>query len=158
MQAPIDWNPKNHPAFLLSRAARLFSRSTDERLAELGLSNAHVPVLRFLNGGAKSQIELAQLVKVEQPTMAQLLARMERDGLVKRAPNPDDGRSSLFSLTPRAQGKVRAVRDVLVRGGEELLVGFSQAEIATLGALLERAVANLEAAAETAAKPARRSR
>ncbi|HEX4453008.1 MAG TPA: MarR family transcriptional regulator [Kofleriaceae bacterium] len=148
MQPPNDWDPANHPAYLLGRAARLFARAADDRLAKLGVSSAHVPVIRLLNDGkARSQAELAELVKVEQPTMAQLLARMERDGLIKRAPNPDDGRSSLFSLTPRAQSKVRAVRDVLVKGSDEMFDGFSAGQIAMLATLLEQAIENLEAAA-----------
>jgi DNA-binding MarR family transcriptional regulator len=138
----------NHPAYLLGRAARLFSRAADERLAKLGVSSAHVPVIRLLSDGrARSQAELAAQVKVEQPTMAALLVRMERDKLIERAPNPDDGRSSLFSLTPRARSKVRAVRDVLVRGSEEMFDGFSGGQIAMLGALLEQAIENLEAEA-----------
>lgn len=31
--------------------------------------------------------------------MAQLIARMERDGIVRREPDPRDGRSSLVFLT-----------------------------------------------------------
>jgi MarR family transcriptional regulator for hemolysin len=148
MQLKSDWDPANHPAYLLGRAARLFSRAADERLAKLGVSSAHVPVIRLLSDGkARSQAELAQLVKVEQPTMAALLVRMERDELIKRAPNPEDGRSSLFSLTPRAQGKVRAVREVLVKGSDEMFDGFSAGQIAMLASLLEQAIENLEAAA-----------
>nr|WP_275410201.1 MarR family transcriptional regulator [Streptomyces sp. SID14478] len=55
-------------------------------------------------GGAMSQKELARLARIEQPSMAQLLARMERDGLVERAPAPDDRRGSLISLTAVAGG------------------------------------------------------
>jgi MarR family transcriptional regulator for hemolysin len=29
---------------------------------------------------------------IEQPSMTELLARMERDGMIERTPNPDDGR------------------------------------------------------------------
>jgi MarR family transcriptional regulator, transcriptional regulator for hemolysin len=145
MQHKNDWDPSGHPAYLIGRASRLFARDADERLAKLGVTNAHVPVLRTLSdGAARSQAELAAIAKIEQPTMAQMLARMERDALVRRAPNPADGRSTLYSLTPRALAKVGAVRDVLTRGATEMFDGFSAAEIAQLGALLARAVANLE--------------
>jgi hypothetical protein len=36
----------------------------------------------------KAQKELARLLYVEQPTMAQLLTGMERDGLIERTPEP----------------------------------------------------------------------
>ena len=59
-----------------------------------------MPVLVTLKlGGVLSQSELARIARVEQPSMAQLLIRMEHDGVVKRLPDPVDGRSRLVSLT-----------------------------------------------------------
>jgi DNA-binding MarR family transcriptional regulator len=144
-KATFDWDPGDHPAYLLGRAARLFTRKADERLRKHGFGAAQVPVLRALKDGvARSQTELAAVARIEQPTMAQMLARMERDGVVRRTPNPDDGRSSLFSLTPRSLAKLAAARGVLVQGSEEMLAGLSAAEVAQLGALLARLIANLE--------------
>jgi MarR family transcriptional regulator for hemolysin len=141
----VEWEPRAHPAYLVSRAGRLFMRLVDERLKKLGFGAAHVPVLRALkNGEAMSQTELAALAQIEQPTMAQTLARLQRDGVVRRAPNPVDGRSSLFSLTPKALAKVVAVRDVVARGGHEMVAGLTAEEVAQLGALMRKVIANLE--------------
>lgn len=140
------WDPTGHPAYLLGRAARLFERRTQERLKKLGVSNAHIPVLRALeDGGAKSQTQLAQLARIEQPTMAQMLARMERDKLVHRVPNPEDGRSSLYSLTKSALGKVTEARKALEKSGIELLAPLSATENATLATILGKIVAHMEA-------------
>jgi DNA-binding MarR family transcriptional regulator len=139
------WDPTGHPAYLLGRAARLFERRTHGRLQELGLSNAHVPVLRALKDGeALSQTALATLAHIEQPTMAQMLARMARDKLVQRVPNPADGRSSLYSLTRPTLAKVADAQRVLERGGTELLAPLTAAETSTLAAILEKVVAHLE--------------
>ncbi len=46
-----------------------------------------------------TQTALARQALVEQPTMANTLARMERDGLIERTPDPDDKRSALVRLT-----------------------------------------------------------
>ncbi len=141
----VQWEPREHPAYLVSRAGRLFMRIADERLKKLGFGAAHVPVLRALkNGEAMSQTQLAAFAQIEQPTMAQMLARMQRDGVVRRAPNPDDGRSSLFSLTPAALAKVVAARDVVARGGREMVAGLTTEEVAHLGALMRKVIANLE--------------
>ncbi len=148
MQPPIGgpWDPGDNPAYLLGRAARLFTRLADDRLRQLGLGAAHIPVLRALSdGGGRTQTELAALARIEQPTMAQMLARMQRDGLVRRAPHPADRRSWLFSLTPRARAKVDAARAVLFQGSDELVAGFTPAETTQLTVLLQRAIANLEA-------------
>ena len=83
--------------------ARGFTRIVDGGLRELGLAAGQLPVLVSLKKSkALSQAELARIAQVEQPSMAQLLARMERDGLVERVDDPEDKRSRLISLTPLA--------------------------------------------------------
>jgi len=51
------------------------------------------------DGRASTQRDLARFAKIEQPPLAQMLARMERDGLIQRKPDPADGRSSRITLT-----------------------------------------------------------
>ena len=93
------------------------------------------------DGASLTQKELARLVRIEQPTMAQLLSRMERDGLVRRTDNPDDKRSSLISLTPLALRKLPLARAILSEGNKEALKGFTDREAsATLSRLLLRVV------------------
>ncbi|CAN5728509.1 MarR family transcriptional regulator [soil metagenome] len=140
-----EWEPSGHPAYLLGRAARLFERRAHERLKKLGLSNAHIPVLRALRGGnAMSQTALAEVARIEQPTMAQMLARMERDKLVQRVPNPADGRSSLYSLTKSTLAKVGDAQKILEKGGLELLAPLSASENAALATILGKIVAHME--------------
>ncbi|WP_163773899.1 MarR family winged helix-turn-helix transcriptional regulator, partial [Proteus mirabilis] len=80
--------------------------------------------------------ELARLAGVEQPSMAQLLARMERDGLIRREPDPSDGRSSLVSLSEDALARIDPARAILLRGDQEALAGFDAADIDRLTVLL----------------------
>eukprot|EP01035_Chromulina_nebulosa_P030725 gene30725-40857_t len=95
--------PEPNPLKLLGRVARGFTRIVDGGLRELGLAAGQLPVLVSLKKSkALSQAELARIAQVEQPSMAQLLARMERDGLVERVDDPQDKRSRLISLTPLA--------------------------------------------------------
>ena len=96
------------------------------------------------DGKAMSQRDLARAAKVEQPSMAQILARMERDGLVQRTPMPGDGRSQLVSLTKAARAKLPAARKALHRNQNQALAGFSTVEAATLLDLLRRLNRNLD--------------
>jgi DNA-binding MarR family transcriptional regulator len=133
------------PGHLISRSARLLARWGDPRFQELGLGIAQVPVLYALREGVSlTQKELAGLAKIEQPTMAQLLGRMERDGLIRRTANPDDRRSSLISLTRRARKKLSRAKAILLEGNAEALRGFTDDEIASLSGLLRRVVKNLD--------------
>ncbi|WP_454917930.1 MarR family winged helix-turn-helix transcriptional regulator [Xanthobacter sediminis] len=140
------WRPMETPGHYISRIARGLARIGDARLRPLGFATAQLPVLSALrNGARKSQTELARWAKVEQPTMAQLLARMERDGLVRREPDPADRRSSLVSLTADAQSKLAAGRDILLQGNKDATRGLSDEEVDTLLSLLQRVLANVEA-------------
>ncbi|MEV8333080.1 MarR family winged helix-turn-helix transcriptional regulator [Streptomyces niveus] len=105
-----------------------------------------MPVLAALGqGGPLSQKELARLARVEQPSMAQLLARMERDGLVERAPAPDDRRVSLISLTAEGRAKLPQAHSALLDTNNRALDGFDPQEIVVLQDLLRRFLANLDA-------------
>ena len=138
-------NMFRRPGHLVNRLARLSLRWTEERLQPLGLSTGQIPVLYLLSDGEpRTQKELARLVRIEQPTMAQLLSRMERDGLIRRSNSPDDKRSSMISLTSRALKQLPAAEEVLSEGNKKALEGFTEREIATLNRLLLRAIRNID--------------
>lgn len=139
------------PGHLINRSARLLVRWGEERFEPLGLAIAQMPVLYALRDGRSlTQTELASLARIEQPTMAQLLARMERGGLIRRTANPEDRRSSLISLTPLARRKLPAAGAVLREGNAAAMQGFTEREIAMLCDLLKRVVKNLDPEAESA--------
>ena len=135
----------NRPAHLINRVARLMTRIGEARLKPLGFSPAQLPVLGALTRhGPLSQKALAEGGRIEQPSMAQMLARMERDGLVTRRPDPNDGRSSLYALTDDARDRLPALAEALTDGGRHALAGFSVEEEETLRQLLKRMIVNLE--------------
>jgi MarR family transcriptional regulator for hemolysin len=140
-----DWNPLAHPSHYFSRIGRAQMRIGDARLKAVGLATAQLPVLSMLSGGRQlSQIELARLAKVEQPSMEQLLTRMERDGLIKRVPDPTDRRSSLIMLTAEAEWRLPAGRAILRQSNADMTDGLSDAEIAQLLSLLARVLENVD--------------
>ena len=133
------------PGHLISLAARGFARLSEARLKPLGFGVGHLPVLVALqNGQASTQRDLARFARIEQPPMAQMLARMERDGLIQRTPDPADGRSSRITLTPAAEARLPDAIAVLLRGNEEVLRGFTEEEAGLLADMLTRLIANLD--------------
>ena len=143
------------PGHLIGLAARGFARLSESRLKPLGFGLGHVPVLVALQESrAETQRDLARFARTEQPSMAQMLGRMERDGLVRRTPNATDGRSSLVALTPTAEARLPEALGVLMDGNAEALDGFTEAEAGQLVHLLQRLIANLDqlATAETPAE------
>ncbi|MGR9482217.1 MarR family winged helix-turn-helix transcriptional regulator [Rhizobium leguminosarum] len=133
------------PGHLISLAARGFARLSESRLKPLGFGVGQLPVLVALqNGKASTQRDLARFARVEQPPMAQMLARMERDGLIERTRDPADGRSSRIVLTKAAgEGMPQAIT-ALFQGNREALTGFTDAEAGQLVDLLKRLIENLD--------------
>ncbi len=141
------WDPEATPTFWINHASRLLMRHFEQRLRPLGFGMAYLPVVIALQeNGALPQGRLAERSHVEQPTMAALLARMERDGLVSREPHPSDKRSSLISLSAKARESLPAAKEQLAEIVEQATAGFTEDERATFVALLRRVVNNLESA------------
>jgi MarR family transcriptional regulator, transcriptional regulator for hemolysin len=139
------WDPQAAPSFWINHASRLLLRHFERVLRPFGFGWAYVPVVIALEEhGALQQKELAELAHVEQPTMAALLARMERDELIVRTPHPADKRASLIALTRKAKARVPVAKEALARVADRVWVGFSAEEQRVFFALLQRAVANLE--------------
>lgn len=133
------------PGHLISLAARAFARLSEARLRPLGFGVGHIPVLIALRDGrANTQRDLAVFAKVEQPPMAQMLARMERDGLIERTPDFADGRSRRVALTEPAKARLPDACSVLLDGNSEALRGFTDQETEMLISLLSRLILNLD--------------
>lgn len=136
------------PGHLISLAARGFARLSDSRLKPLGFGVGHLPVLVALQDGQNwTQRDLARFAKIEQPPMAQMLARMERDGIIQRTPDKSDGRSSHIALTPLAEAAIPTAVATLLAGNREALRNFTDDEEKTLVTLLGRLITNLDAMA-----------
>ncbi len=97
--------------YLVNRTARLMAHELAERIRPAGVAIGQWAVLLALWArDGMSQAELSRMVANEPPTVVRTIDRMVRDGLVTRAPDPDDGRLSRIYLTERA----RLLRDELV--------------------------------------------
>ncbi len=148
MSSVVDSEAHKNPIRLIGQIHRTFARVVDQPMKQLGFAISQLPVLVTLKqNGPASEAELATVAQVEQPSMAQLLNRMERDGLVQRVPDRNDGRSRLISLTTQASQRMPQGKIVMNRACEQALAGFSPDEQEQLHALLLRVSANLDAAA-----------
>lgn len=105
---------------------------------------AYLPVVFALEeSGPLLQKDLLRRVEIEQPTMTALLARMERDGIVRRTANASDGRAQLISLTAKARSRLIRVRAAMLGVVEEAMAGVSPSARAALMDALRSVVENL---------------
>jgi DNA-binding MarR family transcriptional regulator len=144
---PADAPPADELSigYLMHWGARLLRRLADRRLKPLGLSWSHLPIIGALAANeALSQKALVEIVAIEQPTMVATLARMERDGAIVRRPDPRDGRSVLFSLTPATKKKLAAIRRAVVEVNDDALRGLPEGERRRFRAQLETMIRTMD--------------
>lgn len=103
--------------------------------------------------GPLTPSELAEIERVKRPTATRTLRVLSEAGLVERAPDPEDGRSALVSITAAGRERLRRMRRrknaYLARRMRDLPAG----DVETL----ERAAAILEGILEEP-RPPRRER
>jgi len=138
----MQFDKRNSAGFLVNHMARLFARGLARRIVPLGLLIGQFPVLLELwERDGLTQKELVERLDLEQATLANTLARMERDGLIRRTRHPGDARSQQIWLTDRA----RALRDGACNAADaqnaRALAALSPAERAQFIALTRRIIA-----------------
>lgn len=130
--------------YQVNHLARLMERALRERIEPLGVvPGQFAQLLALYETDGLTQAELCARVQVEQPTMAKTLARMERDGLITRVPDPDDRRRALVLLTARA----RELEGELVSAAQTVNAvatgGLGEPDVAALMAALAAVIDNL---------------
>lgn len=131
--------------YLINLLARLYTRSIDSRLYAYGLSHGQLPALMELwEKPGLTQTEIAKRVAVEQPTMANTVARMERDGWIERQADPVDRRRTLLFPTPRAMELQSRILAEVAQVNSKFAGGLSDADRHQVMYVLHKMVDNLD--------------
>jgi len=119
---PIDSPERRRLPPLLRRAWYGLNQAFRRRIAPLGLTPDQFTVLRtLLESGGITQSELTHLMSSDPNTVASLLARMQKVGLVERKPHEKDGRAHRINLQAIARRKYEAARAMAISLQTELL-------------------------------------
>jgi len=117
--------------------------------ARTGLSPSLLMALASIEReGPLTPSELAARERIQRPTATRILARLEEAGLVSRAPDPADRRSSLVSATADGRALLeesRTRKDAFLSARLEELPAEDHATLARAAALLERMLAEPDA-------------
>jgi DNA-binding MarR family transcriptional regulator len=130
--------------YLTNLAARLFLRAL-ERRSPGGVTGPMPVFLALHEGNALPQKELARVAAVEQPTMANTLVRMQRDGLITREPDPHDRRSTLIRLTDAGLENAELAMAAAGRVNRLALSALEPAERTAFVRMLGKVIGVLEA-------------
>jgi DNA-binding MarR family transcriptional regulator len=129
----------------LIRLRETVMREIDRRLRDAGeISLADYGVLITLVSGPSLRLRMSDLAARRMLTpsgITRVVIRLEQEGLVRREPDPQDGRASLAVLTRQGLEALRRAQVVHHAAVRELYVGNLEArELAQLSRLLEKAM------------------
>ncbi len=138
----MTFSRRTSPGYLINHLARLFAGALQDGIRPLGLSTGVFPIMVNLwDQDGLTQKELIDRVGVEQSTMANTLARMERDGLVVRRRDAQDRRVRHTWLTARGG---QALRDpalsIATAKNATVLAGLDEREREQVVHLLSKAI------------------
>ncbi|WP_433196133.1 MarR family winged helix-turn-helix transcriptional regulator [Nocardia sp. CA-107356] len=128
--------------------AELLRRRTREGIyAELtegldpAVDTATYPVLSALaRWGPRSAAALAVEIGLDRSVASRHATRLERAGLVRRAPDPTDARATLLSLTERGERAVEVMRHRLARRLDRHLAAWPEDQARAFAVALTRFV------------------
>jgi DNA-binding MarR family transcriptional regulator len=133
-----DVDPSTVALWLLAtRAGRMTEAFTREVLAEQGIESTEFSILvvLLLSAGPRTTTmsDLASVVVLSQPGITRALQRSERNGNIRRHPDPADGRAVVIELTEAGRNVVeKTMQFLLDRFKERLGDGFSTAQALTV--------------------------
>ena len=126
---PIDSPERRRLPPLLRRAWYGLNQAFRRRIAPLGLTPDQFTVLRtLLESGGITQSELTHHMTSDPNTVASLLARMQKAGLIERKPHERDGRAHRIHLQPAAKRKYEEARQVAIDLQTELLAALAESK------------------------------
>jgi len=139
----MTYNLSDSATYLASLLAKGFSRSLLSRAAEIGFSPGQFPVLIELwREDGLTQREILDRLEIEQATLANTLARMERDGLIRRAPHPTDKRAIRNFLTEKGRAIEEQAMTAAQEADQALFKGFRRFERELMLEYMRQAIDN----------------
>src|SRR5450631_778409 len=97
------------------RVQQILLARLNETLEPFGLTFARYEALMLLHFSRAGSLPLGKMgarLQVHPASVTNLVDRLERDGYVRRAPHPSDGRTVLATLTARGREVAAAATDV----------------------------------------------
>jgi DNA-binding MarR family transcriptional regulator len=130
-------------AFLnLVRTSAQLQHALHLKLKPYGVTATQYNSLRILRGAGSSGLtcaEIAERLVSQDPDITRLVARLQRQGLVRRARGEKDRRVVLTKITAAGLDRLKEADPVVNRTVNALLSKFSSSEMKTMINLMERA-------------------
>lgn len=133
--------------FALRALARRVNDCTNDMLAGLGLNAAkynYLVVIYMTPAQMLTLNEISALIHTSNATVTSMVAALQRDGLLRRAPHPTDGRSIVVRLTAKGRRCIEAAVPLHHRNIEAGMGELTLEERAQLAVLLLKLAAGFD--------------
>lgn len=132
-------NIEKSVGFLLAKAYQRACAIFKERFDAYDLTPQQFGLLGFLwRQDGQSQAELSQRSQIDRTTMGGLVDRLEKEGLVRRAPHPEDRRAYQVFLTQKGKGLEQELSVIAKEVIANFVSPITPDEHATLIRILEK--------------------
>lgn len=136
-----ELEPHAHIGYLIRRAQHLHV-ATWARVVSAEVSSVQYSVLVFLDRlGEASQRELCDEVGLDRSTVADLMRRMQRNGLIERRRSTHDARRNAVTLTDFGRAERLRLKPLVAEVQRELTLGLSSSDRAELERGLTKLIA-----------------
>jgi DNA-binding MarR family transcriptional regulator len=126
-------------------------------LGEAHLTKEEWRVLHALAESVRSHGWLCRDLDVSTGAMTNRLDKLERGGLIRRTPDPNDRRGVLLELTAAGQARIEEYVNIGAQRERELLDGLTRTEKRELNQLLSKLLVSMRANDTSARDRARRT-
>ncbi|MCC6471457.1 MAG: MarR family transcriptional regulator [Alphaproteobacteria bacterium] len=145
--------------FLLHDVARLLRTRFEQKARGLGLTRAQWRALAHIERNpAINQARLAEILEVEPISLARLVDRLEKLGLVERRPHPTDRRMHTLHVARKSLPMIDKLHVLGAEAREEAMLGLAKADREALLEMLLHIKSNLSDRAERPEPAARAGR
>lgn len=135
--------------YWICSVSHAFRRALNAELEKQGITYRQWEVLAWIAfEGELSQVELAERLGIEAPTLVGILDRMERDGWLDRYSCPNDRRRKRIRATEKAESVWARMVDCARKVRGIAKAGLSQPELDSLRSICDRIRENLERASK----------
>jgi DNA-binding MarR family transcriptional regulator len=152
----MTYNLKTSPSHLLHRAQQIAANESASALAAAGITLRQFSVLAALSGNdGVSQSDLVNATGIDRSTLADMVARMEKAGLIKRVASKTDKRAKVVSLMAKGKKAYEKALPAVEKADAAIFEALPKTKQATLVSGLKDMVAEADKAeAAVAPKPA----
>lgn len=142
----MDFDLSSCIGFVTNTTIKTVTEDFNRRVEKCGSTRIQWIALYFLLKADKptSQRELAVMMNIKDPTLARLVDRMERDGLLRRIENPQDKRMKFLELTETGRTKAEAMMPLGKEFSDLLLEDITDEEVEVFQKVLDKMLNNVK--------------